>query len=98
MTASPDVLEARDVLLRWARGFGPTQVIYDGDRRVGSVREVVERALAALPAAPAGLDVERLAVAMNDAGVTPDELRLGRDLSVPAKRIAAAYAEGEPTE
>jgi hypothetical protein len=41
---------------------------------------------------PSGLDVERLAVAMNDAQVTCDEIRLGHDLGVPAARIAAAYA------
>jgi hypothetical protein len=46
-TTHDQVSEARDVLLRWARGFGPTQVMYDGDRRIGPVREVVERALAA---------------------------------------------------
>jgi hypothetical protein len=39
-----------------------------------------------------GIDVERLAVAMNDAQIDPQEIRLGRDLRVVASRIAQKYA------
>lgn len=38
------------------------------------------------------LDVDRLAAAMNDAQVTALEIRLGHDLTIPARRIAKAYA------
>jgi hypothetical protein len=44
------------------------------------------------------MDVERLAVAMNDAQVTCDEIRLGRDLRVPAARIVARLAESRPSD
>ena len=37
------------------------------------------------------LDVERLAVAINDAQVQSSEMALGHDLRIPAARIAAAY-------
>lgn len=40
------------------------------------------------------LDVVGLAVAMNTAQITAEEIRLGHDLRVPAERIAKAYNGG----
>lgn len=42
-----------------------------------------------------GLDVERLAAAMNDAQVIASEIALGHDLTVPARRIADAYGAAD---
>lgn len=59
-----------------------------------------EHVAAALDTPPAeGLGVERLAVAMNTAQLKPEELRLGRDLRIPAQRIlnALEYALPYPT-
>lgn len=61
------------------------------DREDCSAKTWMREFAAALADAPAGLDVEGLAVAMNTAQVTCDEIRLGRDLRVPAARIARAY-------
>ena len=42
------------------------------------------------------LDIETLAVAMNTAMIQPEEIRLGRDLRVPATRIVAALERATP--
>jgi hypothetical protein len=40
-----------------------------------------------------GLSAERLAAAMNDAQITAEEIRLGHDLTIPARRIMKALEQ-----
>lgn len=59
---------------------------------------IIARNRAAIEAAirrDSELDVVGLAVAMNTADITAEEIRLGRDLRVPAGRIAKAYDDRE---
>jgi hypothetical protein len=97
--ASPDVVEALRGLLAWADRVHDEE---DTSRLLDHLErhDALDRArevLAALPDAPAGLDVERLERAMLAAGE-----KLGADPATPqlypsdAPLIAAAYAEGKP--
>ena len=98
--ATPDVVEALRLLL---------DEVTDGDQAYHSgAVDNARTALAALPAAPAGLDVERLAAAMTrvDMGMywndeprqifdPPNMRRMAFNHAAYARDIAAAYAREE---
>jgi hypothetical protein len=67
------------------------------ERRQHPNRQLLEDLRAAIERENrATLHVAKLAAAINDAQIRPDELRLGRDLMPVAKRIAAKYGGSPP--
>lgn len=89
MPDSPDATLNEDVLkfIRWSANTRE-----DTTENIGVARDLLARIkAAALPAAPAGLDAERLNRAAYRTPMQPEE-----SMKEWLYRVAAAYAEGEP--